>query len=460
MPRVVEGAPQADISAEVVVIGAGACGLTAALAAHHAGREVLVLEQDASPAGSTSLSSGFVPAGGTRFQALQGIEDSPETFLADILAKSHGTSDPRLARLAVETIPEAMAFLADHGGAEWQVIDDFLYPAHSRHRMHAVPERTGAALEARLLAAAGQAGIPIVTEARAEILHREGDRIAAVTVERPGGAETVGTGALVLACNGYGGNRALVEAHIPQIADGVFFGHAGNTGHAIAWGEALGAALQDLTGYQGHGSVAHPHGILISWGLMMEGGVQVNTEGRRFADETGGYSEAAVHVLAQPGGVAWCVYDAARHAFAARSFPDYREAMAAGAIREAASAEALAAETGLPPEALAETLAEVAALAAGSGTDRFGRDFTGKPPLAPPYHAVRVTGALFHTQGGLVIGPDARVLRPGGQPFPNLHAAGGAACGVSGPGVAGYLSGNGLLTAIAFGYLAGRHAGT
>ena len=93
------------------------------------------------------------------------------------------------------------------------------------------------------------------------------------------------------------------------MADATFAGHVGNDGSAIAWGRALGARLADLGGYQGHGSWAMPQGVLISWALMTEGGIQVNREGRRFHDETQGYSEAAVQVLAQPGGVAWDVFD-------------------------------------------------------------------------------------------------------------------------------------------------------
>src|SRR5690242_16584829 len=96
--------PRIDVLADVVVIGAGACGLTAALRAKDTGAEVLVLERDASPSGSTSMSSGFVPAPATSFQRAMGIEDdTPERFEADILAKSHGTSQPRLARLASRT---------------------------------------------------------------------------------------------------------------------------------------------------------------------------------------------------------------------------------------------------------------------------------------------------------------------------------------------------------------------
>ena len=209
--------------------------------------------------------------------------------------------------------------------------------------------------------------------------------------------------------------------------------------------------------YQGHGSVAVPHAILITWALMMEGGIQVNAEARRFSNEHQGYSEQTVAVLAQPGGVAWNVFDARLHDLGL-TFDDYRNAEAAGALRSAATAGALAELCGLPEGPLAETLTHCEVLAGGRGEDAFGRDFTTKPPLAPPYYAVKVTGALFHTQGGLAIDRSARVLREDGSPLPNVFAGGGAACGVSGPAVWGYLSGNGLLTAVTLGRIAGMEA--
>jgi fumarate reductase flavoprotein subunit len=91
-------------------------------------------------------------------------------------------------------------------------------------------------------------------------------------------------------------------------------------------------------------------------------------------------------------------------------------------------------------------------------TDGFGRDWSRAPQLAPPFHAVRVTGALFHTQGGLLVDNEARVLRGNGAAIEGLYAAGGAACGVSGPEPSGYLSGNGLLSAVVLGRIAGREA--
>jgi fumarate reductase flavoprotein subunit len=237
----------------------------------------------------------------------------------------------------------------------------------------------------------------------------------------------------------------MVRQHIPEVADALYFGHAGNQGDALRWGQSLGAALRDMSGYQGHGSVATPQNILVTWALMTEGGIQVSADGRRFSNEHLGYSEQCVPVLRQPGGVAWCIYDERLHQLG-MTFPDYRDAHAAGAVKTPPS---------LPR--LEETLQEVARYASG-GQDPFGRDFSKKPALVPPYYGIKVTGALFHTQGGLAVDEQARVLDSMGKAIPKLFAGGGAAGGISGPHAAGYLSGNGLLTAIVLGKIAGAAA--
>jgi fumarate reductase flavoprotein subunit len=447
------------VSVPVLVIGAGACGLTAALAAHGAGAEVLVLERDRVPRGSTALSSGFIPAAATRFQRDKGIVDSPPLLTADIMAKNKGRSSPTVTARVAERAGPTLEWLADRHGLPFEVIEGFLYPGHSVLRMHATPKRTGADLIAYLLAAAEAADIPYMTSAHVTALFAAADGcVAGVEVTRPDGAtETIGCAVLVLACNGYGGDPALVRRHIPEMADALYFGHQGNQGDALRWGEALGAAARDLGAYQGHGSVAHPHGILITWALMMEGGFQVNAEGRRFSNENRGYSEQAVDVLRQAGGTAIEVFDARLHALG-QDFEDYRNAVAAGAIRSADSIEALAVLFGLPGPALAATLEETQAMAAGAREDPFGRDFTKKSALAPPFYGVRVTGALFHTQGGLEIDTDARVLRRDGSALPNLLAGGGASRGLSGPERDGYFSGGGLLAAVTLGRIAGETA--
>ena len=211
-----------------------------------------------------------------------------------------------------------------------------------------------------------------------------------------------------------------------------------------------------MSAYQGHAGLAYGHGIPILWPLIMEGGFQVNQNGERFSDETKGYSEQAVKVLKQPGAVAWSIYDEERHNLMTQ-FDDYQDALKAGAVKSAKTIDDLAAQLNLPAHTLTQTIEKAAAASTGE-TDSFGRDFSGKMPLSPPFYGAKVTGALFHTQGGLEINADARVLRKDGSPFPNLFAGGGAARGISGSGASGYMAGNGLMTATSLGKLAGRAA--
>ena len=448
-----------DSDASLVIIGAGAAGLCAALAAAEAGAEPVLIERDAVPSGSTALSAGLIPAAGTRFQQQQGIDDSPELFAADIQRKAHGEADPVLVRAVAEGAGPTVEWLAETYALPFDVIANFNYPGHSAFRMHGLPSRKGSELIDHLRTAVESRGIPILTNAVAETLFADADGlIRGVAVNRRGGRERIGCGALVLACNGYGGDPALVRRLIPEMCDALYFGHTGNRGDSVRWGEALGARLAHLSGYQGHGSVATPHNILITWATIMEGGIQVNAEGRRFWNESVGYSEAAAQVLRQPRGIAFDVFDE-RIAGIARQFQDFADAEKAGAVIAADTIEDLAQRLGVAPEAINTELAAVDAAANTATADRFGRAFDPAKRLAPPYRAIKVTGALFHTQGGLAVDGEARVLRRDGTPFPNLFAAGGAAAGVSGGQASGYLSGNGLLTATVLGRLAGDAAG-
>lgn len=432
-PVVCRGVPPDASHIRVAIVGGGACGLTAALALAGHGIDCVVLERDASPSGSTALSSGFIPAPGTRAQKARGIVDSAAQFALDIQNKTHGTAAPALVQAYSEAIGPALDALESKHGLQFDVLDGFLYPGHSALRMHAVPEKTGAGLMTRLLRAADAASVAVLTQALVRELWVNGDaRVTGLGYQRPDGSmEHVQCDAVLLACNGFGGNAALVSELLAEMREATFAGHSGNDGSAIAWGRGLGARLADLGGYQGHGSWVVPQAMLMTWAVMVEGGIQLNAHGQRFHDETQGYSEAAVDVLAQPGGVAWNVFDE-RLLTLARSFPDFQAVEAAGALRRADARAALAALVGCAESDL---------------TDDIKR-------FEPPFYAVRVTGALFHTQGGLDIDADCRVLKQDQTPFPNLLAAGGAARGVSGNAVWGYLSGNGLLSAIAGGWIA------
>ncbi|MDE0454485.1 MAG: FAD-dependent oxidoreductase [Gammaproteobacteria bacterium] len=448
-----------DWSVPVAVVGAGGCGLCAGLAARQAGAEVLILERDAVPIGTTGMSTGLIPGAGTRMQREKGIEDSPELFAEDLLAKAKHQTDADVVLALARESARTVEWLAGECGVALSLVDSFLYSGHSVKRMHGSPNRTGAELMGTLLDACTDAGADLLTDARVSHLFADADgRISGLRCVRPDGStEDLGCEALILACCGFAGNQDMVAEYIPELRHAEFFGHPGNQGEAIRWGRELGAAIADIGSYQGHGGLAKGYGVPILWPVILEGGIQVNLEGRRFSDESIGYSEQAMEVLAQPEHVAVTVYDQRLHELM-HEFNDYREAITAGAVREASTPGELAELFGLPAGALEETLAETAALTRGEASDPFGRDFTGRPELAAPWYGVRVTGALFHTQGGLRVDARARVLREDGSAFPNLFAGGGAARGVSGPSRWGYIAGNGLLTATTYGRLAGETA--
>jgi fumarate reductase flavoprotein subunit len=448
-----------EVDVPLLIVGAGAAGLCAALAAKEAGVEALVVERDAVPTGSTALSAGLIPAAATRFQRAKGIVDSAQLFAADILRKAKGEADVAVVDAVAHGAGLLVEWLTDRYGLPFDVVDNFNYPGHSVMRMHGLPTRTGRELIDRLRHAAETSDIAILPQRIADVLLAEPDgRIRGVEILRGDGKrERIGCKALIVACNGFGGNRELVHRFIPEMAGALYFGHPGNRGDAVVWGEALGAELAHLGAYQGHGSVATPHNILITWAAIMQGGIQINRDGSRFCDESQGYSEQAAEVLRQPGAIAWSVFDA-RIAAVARQFEDFQNAERAGAILTGGSVAELAGLMRVPAATFSSEWAEVENLKVKRGKDRYGRQFAPEQLLTVPFHAVKVTGALFHTQGGLGIDGVGRVKRKDGTLLPNLFAAGGAAAGVSGASAAGYLSGNGLLTATVLGRLAGQAA--
>ena len=430
-----EGTPEVP----VCIVGGGACGLTAAIALRKAGIDVLVLERDESGTGSSALSSGFIPAAETRLQKSLGIEDSHQLLIDDVMNKAHGQAPLHLLKAYVLAATHAIDEL-EKMGLPFEIVDGFLYPGHTVRRMHTMPEKTGATFMTRLAQVANDLGADFLGQSLVcELWVNSEDRVLGVGYQRPDGAvEHLACYESLLACTGFCGDTVLANA--------VFAGHQGNDGTAILWGRQLGLQMGDLDAYQGHGSWVTPQGALMTWAFIMEGGVQVNALGQRFNDETGGYSEAAVHVLSQPGSVAWNIFDAPLLELL-RSFPDYRDAEAAGALRTAKDVAGLAAIVGCEEAALQATLNEVRA----GHTDSMGRTFSRS--LQAPYHAIKVTGALFHTQGGLEVDAHCRVMKTNGQVLTNLYAAGGAARGVSGRGADGYLAGNGLLSAVGGGWL-------
>lgn len=449
--------PAFSTSVPVIVIGAGAAGAMAALAAREFGAKVLLLDRDASPTGATAFSSGMIPAAGTRAQKSREVDDTPEQFAADIQAKSNGRSAAHLVEAYTQGAAETLDWLERNCSLSFELVDG-VPPGHGVARMHALAERGGTALLSTLYRALAARGVRMQPGSQVTDLYVDAEqRVRGVRLLRGRETADIGCSALVLATNGFAGNAELIARHLPDVRALPFAGHDGSQGDALCWGEALGAAVEDIDGFQAHSSVVMPQRLQLPWALMSEGAIQVNRQGERFGNEHEGYSESALFVLAQPEGIAFNIYDERIHEVGL-TMPNYPEAVDKGLIKRGATLRDLAAALSVDRAGLEQTVALVNALALDEDMDEFGRSFRASQMILGPYYGVKVTGALLGTEGGLAIDARGRVLRPDGTVLPNLLAAGGAARGLSGDAGGGYLEGNGLLAAFVGGFFAGKSA--
>ncbi len=448
-----------DMETDVLVAGAGGCGLTATLAAcENEDLKVTLLEKSDEVGGNAALSTGMIPAAGTRFQREAGIEEEPADMVADIQSKNGHEADEEMVRHLCESSVELVHWLVDGWDLSLHLVDDFKYPKHSEYRMHSPPGRNGENLVAEMrgrIEARDNARLLTNTPAR-KLVAKDG-AVEGVVIET-GRQESIRAEKVILATDGFAGNREMISTHCEEdIAEALYYGSDGNTGDGIRWGSQLGGDLASMDAFQGHATVVKGTETLSTYAVVMNGGVLVNADGERFGDESTGYSKFALDVVRQPGSVAYEVFDERIFERLRGEFEDFDRAITLGSYVSADTIETLAGKLGCAPGPTAEAVASYNASVEAGTPDAVGRT-DGRHMLEPPFYGAEVTGSLFHTQGGLVVDEDGRVLREDGSAVENLYAGGGCATGISGHGSDGYLSGNGLTTAMGFGRLAGLHA--
>ena len=443
---------------DVLVIGAGACGLAAAIAAHDAGASVAIVEKLDRPGGNSSLSTGSVPAANSRFQREAGLVDSPEAMVRDLMQIAGGeTDDLALVQRLAEVSAETVEWLIDTVKARMVLITAYKHIGHSVQRLHAPVSRRGQDLVDDFLAAVAFRDIPLAVGNGVEDLLIENAAVVGARIRSGEILEDMHARKVILAVNGFAADPALVKEFCPEIAGAQYFGARGSHGDAIKWGRQLNAALANMGAYQGYAAVAYPHGSLLSWTTIEKGGILVGQNGKRFGNEALGYSGFARVVLEQ-GEFAYALFDQAIFDVASQE-EEFMELVSFGGVKKADDLGTLAGFFALNPTEVQASVAQYNQAAREQAGDAFGRTVFGLAPLVAPFYICRVVPGLFHTQGGLKVDRDARVLNQKGQPIPNLFAGGGAAAGISGrSGALGYASGNGLLSAIALGRLAGQAA--
>jgi fumarate reductase flavoprotein subunit len=441
-----------SVATDIIVVGAGGCGLMAALVAAKKGARVLLLEKTDKPGGGTAFSSKGIRAAGSRRQRELQIDDSPELYAQDILRRNNHESDDTLTRSLAMTSGRVADFLADAAGIEFQ-LGEFAF-GHNARRAHSwKADKT----ITDFLFEAVEREKNIEVRFSTPVLSLEQDGSGTVTGVATGDG-AIAARKVILASGGFGASAELLSRYIPKAVDIPFPGHHGSTGDGIKMGLAAGAAtvnmgaFQPYPAYLGPGKRAVPPEVALSGGIMVDGG------GKRFVNETHYPGGLGTKMLDLPGKQAYEIFDERiyqlhRNAPGLRSLARYFDE---GLLLKADTPEELARRLAIDADGLKQTIQEYNDSAASGAKDAFGR--TLPEPLRPPFYGIKVTVALYHTQGGLKVTPDGQVLRPDGSIIANLYAGGGAAVGVSGKGLEGYLPGNGLLASLGLGMRAAEHA--
>lgn len=447
-----------EFTIPVIVVGGGACGCIAALAAKEHGADVLLLEQDPHPMGSTGMSQGLICAAGTQSQAQAGIDDSAEAFYRDIMAKTHHQADPITARTIAENAGPTIDWMSESLAMPWE-LDTRFEPGfgNSTYRVHGWPAHGGQDMVDLLHQRMAEAEIDVLCEAKLSDIHADANgKILGISLVRPDGEiEQIGCDSLILACGGFAANHALVKQYMPAASNARNNGHEGSQGTAIEVGLKLNAKLADMGAYQGYGMLTEPQGISVPPNVILNGGILVNSQGQRFVDESEDIAGVVLPVIKQPGEHVWVIYDE-RIEQTALHYAELQELNQLNASKRADSIAELATMINVPHAQLQESFDAIAH--AQGGSDALGRSWQQVQGPSGRLCALKVVGAIYHTQGGLQVNEHAQVMREDGSLLPNLFAGGGAARSVSGPAHWGYLPAMGLATAVTLGRLAGKAA--
>ncbi|MCI5774770.1 MAG: flavocytochrome c [Erysipelotrichaceae bacterium] len=447
-------ATENDLTTDVVVVGGGGAGIASAISASQNGADVILIEKMGYLGGATMFSGGIIPAVGTSQQQEANIQDDNDWFARDILRPSNYSVRKDLVYKVVEESKPLIEWI-ESMGVHFDLITNSLYYGQSNYRMH-LAEGGGSQMTSTMIDYLESIdNITILTStAGTGLLTNEAGEVIGVSANDGEKDFNIYANNTVLATSGFAANKDMLEEYIPEMVDAYPLVAPGATGEGIIWGMELGADVANMKAYQGHAFYNEESGQTIAQAIANNGGIFVNKNGVRFTNEYNGYSELSPHVLAQPGKYAYLVFDQ-NIADNTSQFEGYVEA---GIVTSGNTAEELAANLGIDEVAMKDTFDRYVNSIA-KGEDEFNRT---KLPASweGPFYAIRVTGDLRHTQGGLVTDTDAHVLREDGSVIQGLYAAGGVTEGFASTGGAAYMSGDGLLQAFVFGRIAGKNAAT
>jgi fumarate reductase flavoprotein subunit len=445
--------------AGLIVVGASLAGLVTAIAAADHGHRVVLVERSKDLGGLAATSAESIAAAGTRFQRVADVVDDADRLLADLAATGAQTGDPELARAIVDQGAGLVEWLADRCGAQVALQSTTATGHHSIARLHAVGEQGGASIITALVRAASHHTHIRVRSATEVDRLTPGDdgSVTGVALRPDRRGATMLKGPVVLACGGFAGDDELVAQHCPDVKDLPYLGPAGAKGDAVRLAAPLGAAVRHGSACAVTPFLAQPSHLAVTRAVTDHGGIMVDQRGRRFTDESQQSLALALAVRAQPGRVAYLLFDDRIAAAVGAHDPFFARVVLPRTSRRAGSVKMLAKQLELAEGELAATL-EAHRTTPADTSHASGRRGTGAA-LGESLYGIRVTGSRRATLGGLAVDAQARVVDASGNVIAGLHAVGGAAAGIDDRGGDGGLVAIDTLAGLALARLAAMSLG-
>ena len=493
-------AEDSTVDADVVIVGAGGAGMTAAITAAGEGKSVVILESQPMVGGNSVRATGGMNAGKTVYQdenefgESAGVEktlktaaekyadnetitalaktvseqwaayqanptgyfDSVELMELDTMIGGKGINDPALVETLCANSADAIDWLDEHGITLHNVSS---FGGASVKRIHRPVNAEGKTVSVGsymiplLQENCEKAGVKMMLDTTAtEILtDANGAAVGVKATGASGETVTVNAKAVVLATGGFGANLDMVVKYKPELKGFMTTNAPGIQGQGIEMAQAIGAATVDMDQIQIHPTVEANTAALITEGLRGDGAILINEEGKRFIDEVGTRDVVSAAEIAQTGSYSWLVVDQAM-VDASSVIQGY---IKKGYTVTGETYEELGKAMGVDEAAFAETMEKWNGYVEAKNDPDFGRTSFANPLNTAPYYAVKVTAGVHHTMGGLKINANTEVLNEKGEVIPGLFAAGEVTGGVHG---ANRLGGNAVADFTVFGRIAGAAA--
>jgi fumarate reductase flavoprotein subunit len=440
-----------DLDTDVVIIGAGGAGMTAAINTAQAGKDVILLEKMPYAGGNTTKATGGMNAAETHYQAEQGIDDSVEQFVEDTMEGGHNINDKDLVTTLAENSAEAIDWL-DSIGAPLPKVS--FSGGATNARIHAPEDGSGvgAYLVTSLLKKMDELDINVMYDTKATKLISEDGTVTGVQAESKDTEYTIKAKAVILATGGFGNNEDMIVQYRKDLKGTVTTSAPGITGDGIVMAEDVGADLVDIEQIQLHPTVEQKTSMLITESVRGDGAILVNQDGKRFTDELLTRDVVSAAELEQPGSYAYIIFDQ-RLRDGLKAIEKY---VSTGITVQGDTIEELAEKIDVDPATLAETLKNWNQYVADQNDPDFGRTTGMDQDLSQaPFYAIKIAPGIHHTMGGVHIDTDARVIDKDGNPIPGLFAAGEVVGGVHG---GNRLGGNAVADVVVFGKIASESA--